>query len=92
MEASQCIQLLVVKLDPPAHSGLADVCEPVRPMPGGIDLLAGTGRRPTAIDRFHPIHHSAEILGDGQITARQFLQDSQAVVLLIARAQLFVGQ
>jgi len=57
-----------------------------------IDLLADTRDGPTPIDGLHPGHDPAEILGDGQITAHQFLQGSQAVVSVIDRAQLVVVQ
>src|SRR5258707_15790507 len=50
----QRIELLVVKLGPPAHSRFADLPEPLGPMARCIDLLAGTRNGPTAIDRFHP--------------------------------------
>ena len=57
-----------------------------------MNLLAGTSNGPTAIDGLHPSHNPAEILGDGQKTAYQFLQGSQAVVWVIDRAQLVVVQ
>ena len=57
-----------------------------------IDLLAAARDGPTAVDGFYSSHHPAEILGDGQITAHQFLQGSQAVVSVIDRAQLVVVQ
>src|SRR5713101_908931 len=50
----QRIELLVVKLGPPAHSRFADLPEPLGTMAWCIDLLAGTRNGPTAIDRFHP--------------------------------------
>src|SRR6202042_3454216 len=76
----QRIQLLVVKLRPPAYSRLCDLPEPLRTMARCIDLLAGTRNGPTAIDGFYPGHDPREIFGDGQITAHQFLQGSQTVV------------
>ena len=72
----QRIELLVVKLRPPAHSRFADLPEPLGTMARCIDLLAGTRNGPTAIDGLHPRHDPSEIFGDGEITAHQFLQAS----------------
>src|SRR5271169_3965803 len=72
----QRIQLLVVKLRPPAHPRFADFPEPLGTMAGGIDLLAGTGNSPTAVQRLHSRHHSSEIFGNRQITAHQLFQSS----------------
>src|SRR5258708_40085556 len=57
-----------------------------------VNLLAGTRDGPTAIDGFHSSHHPGEIWGDGQITANQLLQGSQAVGCVIDRTQLVVLQ
>src|SRR5271170_5180913 len=72
----QRIELLVVKLCPPAHSRFTDLPEPLGTMARCIDLLAGTRNGPTAIDGLHPRHDPSEILGDREITAHQFLQAS----------------
>src|SRR6266404_8634187 len=68
-QTSQRIELLVVKLRPPAHSRFVDFREPLGTMARCIDLLAGTRDGPTAIDGLHPSHNPAEISGDGEITA-----------------------
>jgi hypothetical protein len=47
-----------------------------------------TENAPTAIQRLEPIHDPREILGDGQIAARQLLQRSQAVLSVIDRLKL----
>src|SRR6266436_4397200 len=72
----QRIELLVVKLSPPAHSRFADLPEPLGTMARCINLLAGTRNGPTAIDRLHSRHDPSEIFGDREITAHQFLQAS----------------
>src|SRR5207237_537976 len=72
----QRIELLIVKLRPPAHSRFADLPEPLGTMARCIDLLAGTRNGSTAIAALHPRHYQSETFGDGQITAHQFLQAS----------------
>src|ERR1700730_16917828 len=89
---AQRIELLVVKLRPPAHSRFRDLPEPFGTMPRCIDLLAGTRNGPTAIDRFHPRHDPYEIFGDGEITTHQFLQTSQAVFTVIDGAKMIETQ
>src|SRR5713101_3973298 len=75
-QQSQRIQLLVVKLGPPAHSRLADLPNPLGPMAGCIDLLAGTGNGPAAVQRLHSRHDSSKIFRNREITTHQFLQRS----------------
>src|SRR6266851_6967278 len=87
-QRSQRIELLVVKLGPPAHSQFADLREPLATMAWCIDLLAGARNTPAAIDGLHPRHDPHEIFRDGQITAHQFLQGSHAVFAVIDRLQL----
>src|ERR1019366_4063071 len=57
-------------------------------MPGRIDQLAGTGNGPAPIHRFETIHDLAEIFGDRQITACQFLQGPYAILSVVDRAEL----
>src|ERR1700686_5016107 len=87
-QCSQCIQLLVVKLRPPAHSQFADLPEPLGTMARCIDLLAGARNGPTAIDGLHPCHDPYQIFGDGEITAHQFLQTSEPVFTVIDGAEM----
>src|SRR6266404_8261904 len=65
----QRIELLVIKLGPPAHTRFTDLPEPLDTMARCIDLLAATRNGPTAIDGLHPRHDPSEIFGDGEITA-----------------------
>src|SRR5260370_23339474 len=85
MEGAQDIQLLVVMFGASPPPGFADLREPFRTVPWGIHFFAGTRNTPTAVQGLQPIHDSREIFRDGQITARQLLQRSQAVLSVIHR-------
>src|SRR5271156_5105207 len=61
-------------------------------MAWGIDLLAATRNGPTAIDGLHPGHDPSQIFGDGEITAHQFLEASQAVFTEIDGAEMVQTQ
>src|ERR1035437_4725725 len=50
---------------------------------------AGRGPRRPAGD---PIHHPSEIFADGQVTAGQFLQGSEAVLAMVDRAQISAAE
>src|SRR5580658_2389279 len=89
---TQRIQLLVVKLGPPAYSRFRDLPQPRGTMARRIDLLAATRNGPTAIDRLHPGHDWSEIFGEGQITAHQFFQAAQAVFPVIDGAEMIQAQ
>src|SRR5258707_4597135 len=84
-QASQRVELLIVKFRSPVHSWFVDFREPLGTMVRSVNLLAGTRDGPTAIDGFHSRHHPGEISGDCQITANLLLQGSQAVVCVIDR-------
>src|ERR1700682_6236259 len=87
-QRTQLIELLVVELRPAAHTRFADLAEPLRAIARRIDLLAAAGNRPTAIHRLEPRHHPSQIAADRQITARQFLQGSYAVLAVIDRRKI----
>jgi hypothetical protein len=91
-QRSQGIELLLVKLGPAKHSHLADLGKPLGTMTWRIDLLAGTGNTPAAIDGLHPGHHSCQIFADGQIAACQFPQCADAGSAVIDRAELIQVQ
>src|SRR5712671_2879710 len=70
-QALQSIQLLIEQLGSPAHPGLWNLVQPFLPIARAIDLGAGTGNAPAAIQRLQPIHDSRQIFADGLITAPQ---------------------
>src|SRR6202034_2151958 len=88
----QRIQLLVVKLRPPAYSRFRDLPQPFGAMAWRIDLLAATRNGPTAINGLHPSHDSYQIFGDGEITAHQFFQTSSAVFPVIDGVEMNESQ
>ena len=78
-------QLLVVVFSASPDTGFADLAEPFRTVTGCLHFIADAGNGPTAIQRLESIHDPYQIFGDGQITARQLLQCSQAVLSVIDR-------
>src|SRR3984957_9612238 len=84
----QGIELLIVKLGPAKPSPLGNLGKPLGTMTGRIDLLAGTGNTPAAIDGLHPAHDACEIFADGQIAACQFPRCADAGSTVIDRAKL----
>ena len=85
MQGTQEIQLLVVVFGASPHPGFADLRKPFRTVPWCIHFFAGTRNAPTAIPGLQPIHDPGEVFADRQITARQLLQRSQAVLSVIHR-------
>jgi len=87
---------LIVKLGPATHSRLADLGKPLGTMPWCLDLLAGTGNTPAAIDGLYPGHDWRQIFADGQIAACQFPKCAYASSPVIDRTELIhvrpVGQ
>ena len=63
------VQLLIELLGPPADTDLLDFAQPLVAMAGVVDIPAGTGNRPAAIQSFQPIHHASQIFDDGEGTA-----------------------
>src|SRR4029077_16292859 len=63
---SQRIQLLVIKLRPPAHSEFLDLLQPLGTIASGIDFLAVTRNGPTSIDGFYSRLDPYEVFRDGQ--------------------------
>src|ERR1700731_799090 len=82
-QGPQGIQLLVVVFGASSHTSFGDLVEPFRTVTCCIHFAAGTWNAPTAIQSLEQIHDPREILGEGQITASQFLQRSQAVLSVI---------
>src|SRR6516225_4778024 len=73
----QPVQLVVGELSSTAHPCFLDPAQPFRPMPRCVDLRTAASNAPTVVQGLEPIHHSRQILGDRQITARQLLQRTQ---------------
>ena len=88
----QMIELLIEPLGSTTHAGLGQFFQPGGAVVRGIDLLAGTGNGPTAIQPFEAIHHPGEIFGDGQITAGQFLQRAYARFSVVHRGEKSAAQ
>jgi hypothetical protein len=57
-QGPQGIELLVVELRAAMHARFADLRQPRGTVARCIDLLAGAGDGPTAVQRFYPRHHS----------------------------------
>src|SRR6266480_1918700 len=88
----QQVELLIESLGSTTHAGLGQFFQPVGAVVRGIDLLAGTGNGPTAIQPFEPIHHPGEIFGDGQIAAGQFLQCAYTRFSVVHRREKSAAQ
>jgi hypothetical protein len=71
-----------------AHTSFTNLSQPFCPIARCVHLLAGTRNRPTPVDRFQATHHACQIPRDRQITARQFLQSSYAMLSVIDRLKL----
>src|SRR6267154_6742467 len=63
----QHVQLLVEWFGSATDAGFLDLAQPLGSMTGVVDVPAGTGDRPAAIDRFQPTHDSGQIFDDGQV-------------------------
>src|SRR6266550_84201 len=63
----QHVQLLVESFGSATDAGFVDLAQPLVSMTGIVDVPAGTGDRPAAIDRFQPTHDSGQIFDDGQV-------------------------
>src|ERR1017187_5147441 len=92
VQRSQSIELLVEELGSPAHAGFSDLVQPLCAMPRRVDLLAPTKNARASIQSLDPIHHPSEIFADGQVTAGQFLQGSEAVLAMVDRAQISAAE
>src|SRR5206468_4472418 len=57
----QHVQLLVESFGSATDAGFVDLAQPLVSMTGIVDVPAGTGDRPAAIDRFQPTHDSGQI-------------------------------
>src|SRR5260370_37898506 len=67
----QSVQLLIEQLRAAAHPGLRNLAQPFLSTARSINLGAGTGNAPTAIQCLQSIHHARQIFADGLITAPQ---------------------
>src|SRR6266566_4526945 len=63
----QHVQLLVESFGSATDAGFLDLAQPLGSITGIVDVPAGTGDRPAAIDRFQPTHDSGQIFDDGQV-------------------------
>src|SRR5229473_8561796 len=63
----QHVQLLVESFGSATDAGFLDLAQPRGSMTSIVDVPAGTGDRPAAIDRFQPTHDSGQIFDDGQV-------------------------
>src|SRR5437879_11139918 len=79
----QGIELLVEELGPTAHPGFRYFAEPFRTMVRCIDGRTFAGNSPAPVESLEPIHDAGEIFADRQITARQLLQRSKAVLPML---------
>src|SRR5215471_18896269 len=61
-------------------------------MAGVVNISSRTRNRPAAIDRFETTHDPSQILGGGQITARQFTQRTYAVLAVVNRLEIIAAE
>src|SRR5215471_8795333 len=61
-------------------------------MAGVVNISSRTSNRPAAIDRFETTHDPSQILGGGQITARQFAQRTYAVLTVVNRLEIVAAE
>ena len=88
----QHVQLLVELFGSPARSWFRNLLQPLAAMAPVVNIPAGTGDRPTAIQGFQPIHHSREIFDRGQITAGQLTQHAYAAFAMVDRLEIMQAQ
>jgi hypothetical protein len=86
-QSLQGIELLVEELGPTAHADFRYFVEPFRTMVRCVDGCTFTGNAPAPVERLEPIHDAREIFADRQITARQLLQRSEAVLSMVDRSE-----
>src|ERR1035437_9807528 len=92
VQRSQSIELLVEELGSPAHARFSNLVQPLCAMTRRVDLLTPTANTPASIQSLDPIHHPSEIFADGQVTAGQFLQGSEAVLAMVDGAQISAAE
>src|SRR2546425_11098986 len=83
----QGIQLLVKELGSTAHAGFRYFAQPFRTMVRCVDGRTFAGNAPAPVESLEPIHDPREIFADRQITARQLLQRSEAVLPMVDRPE-----
>src|ERR1039458_5870434 len=92
VQRSQSIELLVEELGSAPHPRFSSFVQPLGAMTRRVDLLSPTANPPASIQSLDPIHHPSEIFADGQVTADQFLQGSEAVLAMVDRAQISAAE
>src|SRR3989475_1559226 len=86
-QSLQCIELLVEELGPTAHAGFRYFAKPFRTMVRCVDCRTFAANAPAPVESLEPIHDASEIFADRQITARQLLQRSEAVLPMVDRPE-----
>src|SRR5215469_16513458 len=79
----QQIQLQIELLGTTTSPSFGNLLQPLAAMARIVNIPAGTGDRPAAIQGFQAIHDSGKILDYGQITSRQLTQHAYPVLAVV---------
>ena len=88
----QHVQLLIELLGAAASSGLGYFFQPLATMASVVNIPAGTGDRPAAIQSFQSIHHTGEIFDHGEITSGQLAQHAYPGFTMVDRLEIMEAQ
>src|SRR5271169_746034 len=83
----QGIELLIEELGSTAHPSFGDLAQPFAAVARCVYGCTGAGNTPASIQCLNPIHHPREVFGEGEITARQLLQRSYAILSMVDRPE-----
>jgi hypothetical protein len=88
----QHVQLLIELFGSPACPRFGNLLQPLAAMARIVNIPAGTGDRPTAIQGFQSIHDPGKIFDHGQITARQFSEHAHAGFAVVHGLEIMQAQ
>ena len=82
------VHLLVEMFGSPANSSMLHLSQSLLPMTLVVHVSSRASNSPTAIQRFQTTHDSSQILGDRQVTARQFGQRTHSGLTVVDRLEI----
>src|SRR5260370_12811808 len=91
-QVPQQIQLLIELLGAAASSGLGYFFQPLTAMTSVVNVPAGTGDRPAAIQSFQSIHHTGKIFDHGEITSGQLAQHADPGFAVVSGLEIMQAQ
>src|SRR5215475_4007199 len=84
--------MLIELLGSATSSGLGYFFQPLTAMASVVNVPASTGNRPTAIQGFHPIHHTGNIFDHGEVTSGQLAQHAYSVFTVVDGLEIMEAQ